>query len=311
MNTSHSASVPYRTPQGPPAPNRRAALIIGGTGALLAVALVVWVLRGDDHSSAPGAVGSGGTIAVGHIHGIGIDPGDDRLYVGAHEGVFAVGDSGEVQPVGTERFDTMGFTVAGPGRFLASGHPQLDSNRAPHLGLFESSDAAATWSSASLEGEADFHALDSTETRIWGADSVGGRLLTSSDGREWDLLAEGQFIDVAADPTDPERVLATDSTGQLRSYAATGDESGLSGAPVLTFLDWPTDDELVGLAPDGTTLLSRDQGATWQARARLPGSPSAFEAGDEAWYAASDAGLFTSSDDGATWTPLFTYQGTP
>ena len=84
--------------------------------------------------------------------------------------------------------------------------------------------------------------------------------------------------------------------------------------PIITSissLDWPTDDELVGLALDGTTLLSRDQGATWQARARLPGSPSAFEAGDEAWYAASDAGLFTSSDDGATWTPLFTYQGTP
>ena len=300
--------------QNPPAPNLRAALLIGGAGLLLVVVTLVLVARSDSHSDAPEAVdGAGGPVEVGHIHGIGVDPADSRLYIGAHQGVFAVGADGTVQPAGTERFDTMGFTVAGPGRFLASGHPQLDSDRPNHLGLFESSDTADTWASTSLAGEADFHALESNSSRIWGADSVGARLLTSTDGREWDLLADGQFIDVAADPSDPERTLATDATGQLRSFTATGVEDGVPDAPVLTYFDWPTDDVLAGLAPDGTTLLSRDQGTTWQTRGTVPGNPSAFEADADggAWYAASDAGLFTSTDDGASWTPLFTYEAAP
>lgn len=311
---TRSTPRPFSPTQNSPAPNRRTALIIGGAGLALIVAMLVWVARGDSHSNAPEAVdGVGGPVEVGHIHGIGVDPADGRLYIGAHQGVFAVGPDGALQPAGTERFDTMGFTVAGPGRFLASGHPQLDSDRPNHLGLFESGNTADTWASTSLAGEADFHALESTGTRIWGADSVGARLLTSTDGLEWDVLAEGQFIDVAADPSNPERTLATDATGQLRAYTATGIEGGVPDAPVLTYLDWPTADELAGLAPDGTTLLSRDQGTTWQTRGTVPGNPSAFEIDVDggAWYAASDAGLFTSTDDGTSWTPLFTYVPAP
>ena len=275
---------------------------MAAVGMLVLVGLIVAVSHGDRHN--PMSIEP---VAIGHIHGIGIDPADGRLYIGAHLGVFAVSRDGDVKPVGRERFDTMGFTVAGPNRFLASGHPDLTSDRAPHLGLIESADAANNWTTLSLEGEADFHALEAAEDRTWGADSVGGRLLTSNNDRRWDLVADGEFIDVAVDPTDSERTLATDQSGRLRAYTASGIEQNMPDGPMLTYLDWPGRDELIGLASDGAVHRSRDQGATWEKVGVVPGQPSAFEAGAQAWYAASDSGLYLSSDRGRSWTPLFEF----
>lgn len=62
--------------------------------------------------------------AVGHVHGLGVDPADGTLYVASHYGVFGVeGDEGG--RVADRWQDTMGFTIVGPGRFLGSGHPDL------------------------------------------------------------------------------------------------------------------------------------------------------------------------------------------
>lgn len=321
-NTGPDSGTP--TPnRRPNHPNHRVAITIGVIGVVLLAALVVALSRGDKHSNpTAGPL----TAAVGHIHGIGIDPADGRLYIGAHEGVFLVdtdgidvvdvvdgvdGTVGGVRPVGEDRFDTMGFTVAGPNRFLASGHPGMTSDRPPHLGLIESEDAADTWRTLSLEGEADFHALESAGRRTWGADSIGGRLLTSNDAERWTPVANGQFIDIAVDPADAARTLATNPTGQLRAYTADGDEQLVPNAPALTYLDWPVPQELAGLAPDGTVYLSRDRGTTWETTGTVPGRPSAFEVDTRAWYAASDIGLYTSTDHGGTWAPLFEYPTPP
>lgn len=59
----------------------------------------------------------------------------------------------------------MALTVVGRDRFLASGHPDPRDprlrrrGRPPLLGLIESTDAGRPWSSISLLGDADFHAL--------------------------------------------------------------------------------------------------------------------------------------------------------
>lgn len=284
-------------------PSRRSAFLIGGLGLAMLGGLLYATTRDDQH---PSQVAAGG-VAVGHIHGIGVDPDDGQLYIGAHLGMFSVAPDGEVAPVGEERNDTMAFTVAGPAHFLASGHPESGSDRPVHLGLIESRDAAGSWESVSLAGESDFHALEVAIGRTWGVDSARGLLLTSTDNRVWGTVARGRFIDVAADPAGKDVVLATTGVGELRFYDPAGSSTGISQAPVLTFIDWPDREQLVGLAPDGSVFVSATTGSSWERVGQVPGQPTALEVTESEWYAASDQGLFSSVDTGSSWQPLFTY----
>jgi hypothetical protein len=59
---------------------------------------------------------------VGHVHGLGTDAADGTLYVATHVGVFRAGEAGSMDRVADRWQDTMAFTVAGPGHFVASGH---------------------------------------------------------------------------------------------------------------------------------------------------------------------------------------------
>jgi hypothetical protein len=51
----------------------------------------------------------------------------------------------------------MGLTVVGADRFLGSGHPDVQTDCPPLLRLIESTDAARSWPSVPLLGDADFH----------------------------------------------------------------------------------------------------------------------------------------------------------
>ncbi|CAN5484304.1 hypothetical protein BH09ACT12_BH09ACT12_23940 [soil metagenome] len=296
MSESDSAS------ERRPPLSRRRGLTIGGLGLALLGASLFAATRSDEQPL---------PVAVGHIHGIGVDPADGRLFIGAHLGVFSVADDATVIPIGQERNDTMAFTVVGPGRFLASGHPAFGSDQPVHLGLIESTDAANSWESVSLTGESDFHSLEVTAGRTWGVDSARGKLLTSTDNLDWETVAQGSFIDVATDPGPDDSVLATTDVGELRSYDTTGRSTGIPDAPVMTFIDWPAPDLLVGLAPDGSVLVSATGGSGWERAGKVPGQPSALEVTDSRWYAASDQGLFSSVDTGSSWQALITYGDPP
>lgn len=296
---------PDATPERGRLPSRWRALGVGSVSLAMLGGLWFATTRDDEQ---PSQVAAGG-VEVGHIHGIGVDPGDGQLYVGAHLGMFSVAPDGAVAAVGEERNDTMAFTVAGPGRFLASGHPELGSEQPVHLGLIESRDAAGSWESVSLAGESDFHALEVAMGRTWGVDSARGLLLTSTDNREWETVAQGPFIDVAADPAGADVVLATTGAGELRFYDTAGSTTGIAQAPVLTFIDWPIQEQLVGLGPDGSVLVSATTGSSWEQVGQVPGQPTALEVTESEWYAASDQGLFSSVDDGSSWQPVFTFGG--
>lgn len=280
--------------------NRHGAFIIGGALVLLALLSLGLLLR-DHPSKRPELT----PIGTGHIHGIGVDPADGAVYFGAHFGMFKVSESGDVVPVGRVRNDTMAFTVVGEKHFLASGHPDLTSDQPAHLGLIESTDAAQSWDTTALAGEADFHALEATAARTWGIDAVAGRLLTSTDRVSWTSIARGEFVDLAGDPTDADQVLVTTGDGQLRAHTdRRGFSAVLAGAPLLAFIDWPAPDELVGLAQDGGVALSMDGGATWNKVGQVPGQPTALEVTSGRWYAATDRGLFESTDGGGAWTSV-------
>src|SRR5688572_22648573 len=120
----------------------------------LALALAAGACGGGDDDQ----LGADADTGVVHVHGLGIDPADGVLYAATHHGVFRIPEDGEALRIADRYQDTMGFTVVGPHRFLASGHPSLADDhlrvegKPPLLGLIESTDAAKTWRPLSLLG---------------------------------------------------------------------------------------------------------------------------------------------------------------
>lgn len=242
----------------------------------------------DDHS-------------VGHIHGLGVDPADDTVYVATHHGLFHVDDSGEPRRVADRWQDTMAFTVVGAGHFLASGHPDPREDLPPHLGLIESRDAGETWQPLALEGEADFHILEQAGDTLYGFDATSGRLLVTADERTFEEVVRRPLLSLTVDPHAPNAVLAvTPETQLIRIDAATGDTEDLPG-PALVLLDTTSLGQVVGIDVAGTIHVRGDAGQTWQARGTIDGPPAAFSTTDEAWYAATTDQVFRSDDDGASW----------
>ena len=144
-----------------------------------------------------------------HVHGLGINPADELLYVATHYGLWRVDDAGQAERVGEHYLDLMGFTVVGADHFVASGHPPLTEELPTHLGLIETTDAGETWEPVSLFGQADFHALRTAHGQLLGWDTVSGQLLVSDEGREWESRGEHAIYDIVPAPDDPDVLLAT------------------------------------------------------------------------------------------------------
>ncbi len=277
------------------------------------VAVCAAVVAGGCSSSPPSTSSSGAAdIGLAHVHGMGINPADEELYVATHHGMFRVAD-GKVERMGTLIQDTMGFTVAGPDRFFGSGHPDirndtiLADDMRPLLGLIESTDQAATWKAMSLQGEVDFHALGFAHDRVYGFDATGGRFMVSTDNETWETRSQTELLSFAVSPADPDRIVATNYDTELVTSGDGGRSwQPVSGAPPLTFLSWDAQAGLFGLGPDGTVQHSSDGGAAWQARGKLAGQPAALLARSDSVYAATSEAISTSSDGGATWTAIYT-----
>jgi photosystem II stability/assembly factor-like uncharacterized protein len=202
----------------------------------------------------------------------------------------------------------MGFTVAGPDRFLASGHPDARQDLPWLLGLIESSDGGESWEPISLLGEADFHVLRSAGGRAYGYDVTNDRLLVSDDGgRTWDEARRpAPLIDLAVHPADPRHLVAAgasdlsqglyESRDGGRSWKAIGDAVGL--------LAWPAPGRLFLVDGDGTVFLSTEGGARFERRGAIGGEPAALlgEGADELYAALHDGTIKRSTDGGATWT---------
>lgn len=242
------------------------------------------------------------TAFVGHVHGLGVDPADNTLYVAAHGGVFQFSDAG-LSLVANRVQDTMGFTVIGPRHFVASGHPApTDLDRPVHLGLIESTDAAQTWTETSLGGAADFHALEQGPGVLYGYDSQTRMVMSTTDRRTWAPLVQADVSSLAAHPTQPDEVIALTATGAIHVQGRA--QTPLATPAGLTFLEWPEARTLVGVTADGAVHRSTDTGTTWSLMGKLPAPAVAFHVTDHAWYAATDQGLYASTDTGQTWTQL-------
>ncbi|MGI9085356.1 MAG: F510_1955 family glycosylhydrolase [Aeromicrobium sp.] len=236
-----------------------------------------------------------------HIHGLAVNPADQQLYIATHEGVYRSGRSFE--RVGPKQ-DTMGFVGAGSDRFLASGHPAV-LNRPNPLGLIESRNGARTWQPIAFSGQSDFHALDVSGSWTFAYDADKGELLRSRDRKEWQSLARDELIDIAANPRDPNWVLATTATGQLLEIEVGSDPRPIADSPRMGFIDFETDTKVVGLGGNGEVHLSHDPGRPWKRVAKLSGMSQAVVAGADRWFAATTSGVFSTDDEGSTWQTIY------
>lgn len=254
--------------------------------------------------------------ALAHVHGLGINPGDGDLYAATHFGLFRFAADGKAKRVGDEVQDTMGFTVVGPDHFLASGHPAPNDERLrrpgrpPLLGLLESTDGGRSWQPVSLLGEADFHSLVAAHGSFYGYDSTGGRLMVSSDGKEWETRSQLPVSNIAVAPDDAAHLVATTERGLGESRDG-GRSWGLTDGPQLAFLSWAPGQDLWGVAPTGETYRRVDE--RWEPRATLSGRPQAFLVNGNEAYAAVSAptgtAIYVSADQGASWLLRYSQGG--
>lgn len=244
-----------------------------------------------------------------HIHGLGVNPRDDALFVATHTGLFRIAPGeGDLTRIADNYQDTMGFTVVGPDRFLGSGHPDLKQDLPPYLGLIESNDAGETWTSVSLEGEADFHVLEASDQRVYGFgsdfDTRREQLLVSANGGDrWQQLdPPASLVSLAIDPSDADRLVAS---GPKRLYLS-GDAGAtwrpVRGTPGL--ISWPAPGYLYSVDRAGRVAVTKRPGGRWQSRGSAGGEPAAFEAAsaETLYVALHDGTIVASSDGGRVWT---------
>lgn len=287
-----------------PHPSVRAAVLAAAT-----VSLTVSTgcsSAGSGTTATPSAAHPAGTLPTAHVHGVAIDPGDGALLLATHEGLLEVGADGELTSSGPV-IDLMGFTVAGPDHYLASGHPGLQVVDLPNpVGLIESTDGGATWTPLSRGGESDFHALTASAAgAILGYD---GALRRTLDGISWEQLAIPAEPHTLAATPGGGTVLATTGAGLIRSSDAGSSWAPVEGAPLLQVVAWADDTTAVGVDPAGTVWTSTDAAGTWQERAGLGAAPHAVTATPATGgvpnrvAAVTDEGLLESVDGGRTFT---------
>ena len=240
-----------------------------------------------------------------HIHGLGVDPGSGGLYVATHYGLFrAAEDQTTLQRAGSSRQDIMGFSVVGRRRFIGSGHPDASESQPPNLGLIQSRDGGKSWKNISLLGEADFHVLESSGSRVYGFDGTQGRLMVSSDGgRSWQQrMPPAGVFGLAIDPANRDRVVVSTERG-LFSSTTTGKSWRPVDERLAGLLAWPRPKQLYLVDGQGQVQLSRDGGRVWQVVGDVGGQPAAFIASGTDLYAAlGDGSVKSSTDGGRLWT---------
>ncbi len=239
-----------------------------------------------------------------HVHALGLNPADRSLFIATHTGLYRLQrDAQRAERVSDRYQDTMGFTVVGPDRFLGSGHPDLRDDLPPLLGLIGSSDAGKTWTSISLLGKADFHALRVRGRRVVGYDATSGRVMISDDGgRSWKRRRTPEpLVDLVLSPSSTAELLAAGETRLFisrdgaRTWSVREQGSGL--------LAWPRRDRLYLVDGNGRSWWSPDGGRRWQSRGQIGGRPAALLAvGAATLYVATHKGeIKHSRDGGATW----------
>lgn len=252
-------------------------------------------------------------VPAGHVHGLGVNEADGSIMVASHGGLFRVDSDGEgVERVGDSYRDMMGFAVIGPDEFVASGHPDVPGMLEGDpglLGLLRSTDGGSTWQSLSLRGESDLHELVPGGDNLWSWDATSSDVMLSKDLQSWDSRSMvDELTDLAVDPDDADRLLATTTSGALLSADGGRTWEPLDAPSGLVQVAWSSEFGLFGLDGDGVLWAGDER--VWSRIGKVPGEPQVL-AGDGSVLLVAVTGsggvseVYRSVDGGRDWSKVF------
>jgi hypothetical protein len=294
-----------------------------GRAVLALLLLAVVALAGCGGEDAGGDGGGGAQLAVPwvdpdgeppYIGSLSVNPADSALFMATNTGLFRVHEgtaeperiSGRLStPEGDgEISEALVTRFTGPDELLASGHPAAGQALPPVLGLVRSDDAGKTWTPVSQLGQADFHTLDVSQGTLVAALYGQAQVLVSTDeGRTWETkTAPMPLVDLAVDPGDPKRWIATSERGIFVTTDG-GQTWRQHDATPNVRIDWPEGGDVHRIDPGGPLKTSPDGGESWEDAGDTGGEPQALLVDGETVYVALfDGTLKVSEDGGATFT---------
>lgn len=273
------------------------ASVVAAFVALLVSAVVVISLDGEESAGEA-------AVAISHIHGLGVEPSDGSLLIATHDGLLrSANGSTSAERVGEVADDLMGFSVVGGRNYVSSGHPASAGAGPANLGLRRSTDGGKSWEQVSLDGEADFHVLRGRGGSVVGMQGHDPGLFASANsGESWTQRSLPEpAADLAIDPDDPDRIVASTTSGIYVSNDLGADWKRAAESP-LGLLAWDDDGRLFLIDETGEVWWTKNPSRKLVRAGTLGEAPVAIAAADGSIYAALEAGTVkVSTDGGETW----------
>ena len=247
------------------------------------------------------AVGSGQSIGtISHIHSVRAF--GDQVILGTHEGLFRYVDQKTVQLMGPEIFDIMGLAVFGK-KLYASGHPGPGSKLPEPVGLLLSTDSGKSWKKLGLQGEVDFHLLESAGADMYGVDSGSGNLMYSNNaGKKWTSRGKNVVSDIAINPLKGGAALALRDGKLMATQNSFTTMRNVNSTPAFTSLDWITGSLL---ATGGKSLYrSTDSGMSWKKLSDFPEDASTVTQSAKIIAVVAGNSIYKSTDSGKTFKKM-------
>lgn len=230
-----------------------------------------------------------------------IDPDEDR----ATRVRATITAKGKTDSIGTFLL----LKVSGERTLIGSGHPDTQGKLPAFLGFIRSDDAGRTWKVVSRLGAADLHKIVLRHDRMYAFDAVLSAIVISEDdGRTFTehFTPRGLIIDFDVDPSEPDRLVASNDSELFRS-----EDGGDTWRPIAQAqgirLAWAGPDSLYRADKDGTVRISDDGGDSWEDVGRVDGEPYKLLVVDERhlYLALSDGAIVETTDGGRSWEAVF------
>lgn len=236
--------------------------------------------------------------SISHIHNVRVL--GKTILLGTHEGLYILNGKNDITKASPENFDVMGLSVDGS-RIYASGHPGAGSKLPEPIGLLLSTNSGKSWKKISLQGEVDFHLLESSGSELYGADSQSGNLLYSEDfGKTWSNRGKNTFSDLAINPQKKREALAIRNGSFIWTKDSFLSERTLKSNMKFTQIEWSQKNLL---ASSGKKLLvSVDQGKSWKTQFSFDGVIGTIAQSAELVVVITGSQVWKSSDGGKSFT---------